>query len=72
MQQQQQQQGQYPQSHATPAYMGAYAARVAASYPVPQLRLDSSLAQQQASNFYPPPNAQGMEKTLSAVGTGHD
>lgn len=63
-QQQQQHQGQYSQSNGTPAYMGAYAARVATAYPVPQLRLDSSLAQHQASNFYQPPNAPGMRNSF--------
>lgn len=54
-----QQQGGYPQAFINPAYAGAYGARVAGAYPIPQLRLDSSLAQPQAPNFYQQPHNPG-------------
>ena len=59
---QHQQQGGYPQPFTNPAYASAYAARVAAAYPIPQLRLDSSLAQPQQHNFYQQTQSQGRRE----------
>jgi hypothetical protein len=60
-QQHHQQQGPYLQSHGNPSYAGAYAARVG-SFPLPQLRLDSSLAQPQGANYYAQPNVQRKKR----------
>ncbi len=55
--QQHHQQGPYLQPHGNPSYAGTYPAKVG-SFPLPQLRLDSSLAQPQGANYYSQPNIQ--------------
>ncbi|OAL24708.1 hypothetical protein AYO22_05497 [Fonsecaea multimorphosa] len=56
---------QFPQPHGT-AYVAPYASRLANAYPLPQLRLDNSLAQAQTSSIYPQSSSQGME-SLTAL-----
>ncbi|OQU94752.1 RNA recognition motif aka RRM, RBD, or RNP domain-containing protein isoform 1 [Cladophialophora immunda] len=44
---------QFSQPHGTAAYVAPYSSRLAAGYPLPQLRLDNSLAQSQTPGIYP-------------------
>lgn len=56
---QQQQQPHFQQHHGATAYGAPYATNVGSAYPLPQFRLDNSLAQAQAQNIYPQINPQG-------------
>lgn len=56
------QQGAYSQAFRNPAYANAYAASLAAAYPIPQLRLDSSLTQSPQHGFYQQHKSQGMSE----------
>ncbi|OAP61809.1 hypothetical protein AYL99_04012 [Fonsecaea erecta] len=46
------QHAQYSQAHGTTAYVAPYVSRLATAYPLPQLRLDNSLAQSQTPSMY--------------------
>ncbi|KIW98681.1 uncharacterized protein Z519_00342 [Cladophialophora bantiana CBS 173.52] len=56
---------QFAQARGTAAYVAPYGSRVATAYPLPQLRLDNSLAQTQTLNFYPQPNSQAVRRSSS-------
>ncbi|KIV78075.1 hypothetical protein, variant 2 [Exophiala sideris] len=60
-----QQQGGYSQAFVNPAYAGGYGTRVAGAYPIPQLRLDSSLTQPQVPNFYQQSHNPAVRRTSS-------
>ncbi|KAJ9640165.1 hypothetical protein H2204_003390 [Knufia peltigerae] len=59
------QQGTYSQAFTNPAYATAYAARIAAAYPIPQLRVDSSLTQSPQHGFYQQHHNQIVRRTSS-------
>ncbi|KAH0841758.1 hypothetical protein AYO21_01011 [Fonsecaea monophora] len=49
---------QFSQPHGAAGYVSPYGSRLPTAYPVPQLRLDNSLAQSQAAGVYPQSNSQ--------------
>ncbi|KIW17813.1 hypothetical protein PV08_05008 [Exophiala spinifera] len=62
---QHQQQVTYSQAFTNPAYATAYATRMTAVYPVPQLRVDSSLTQSPQHGFYQHHHDQAIRRTSS-------
>ncbi|KAJ4570305.1 hypothetical protein HRR88_001153 [Exophiala dermatitidis] len=64
-QHQQHHQSPFAQSHVPAPYMGHYPGRVAPQYPLPHLRVNSSLAHPQAQQFYQQLDPQAIRRTSS-------